>query len=112
MDVVGKEHYGVKWMRRQEKKLQFKLIGEERALLLGSKKPSNPDTDGWSKQLERWGVDTSQYRRMKRNTYQARRRTILLERKVREVARADIKTPQGRINHLVDQQMRIVSCSV
>jgi len=64
----------------------------------------------WQQQLElkENGILTNGYYVVKRREYARRRNAIVLARKQREGARADMKCPQGRIDHLVDQTMRII----
>lgn len=65
------------------------------------------NTDGWTLQLERWGVDTSQYRKAKKRLYAATRNHLLFDRKNGELARMDAKTPQGRRDNVTRQIDRL-----
>jgi len=68
---------------------------------------TNPNTDGWDKQLERWGIKTNGYRQAKRNEYQRRHQKILFDRKERELENVREYCPQGRMHHLAKQIGRI-----
>jgi hypothetical protein len=94
-------------MQRRERKHASKLTTWEQTCLLGSRKPMKLNTDGWSKQLERWGIKTNGYRLQKKREYALRRNAIVGARKFRELEKAASNCPEGRLNHLAKQIGRL-----
>lgn len=70
------------------------------------------DSSHWQAQYERWGILTNGYRKAKRAAYQRVRTLTLIERKRRELARAEDDCPIGRIRHLWAQVNRMENLHV
>lgn len=67
----------------------------------------NANTDGWVQQVERWGVTTNNYRKLKKDAYQRQRQITVYGRKRREIVLAQPGIPVGRLDHLAAQIERI-----